>query len=102
MSEVTRKGLQNAADRDFWLLIGSTILVIVGVVLEVPESWPELQQWRRARSAQVRASENRNTWHVPAAVIGLLLVIVGVAGKGVFEAMLGVADGKLRTFDEMP
>jgi hypothetical protein len=95
-----RKAAESAADSAFlWLLISSA-LVAVGIGFEYPEVKLEFKRWLRAR---------KRTWivdpdspgRVPLwALIGFLIVIIGVAGEGVFEGILGIEDTAIRKIDE--
>ena len=70
--------------------------VAIGCVLEIPETWDDLKEWRKLR----KESAEPPGWRVPMAAIGLLLVILGVIGEGVFEALVSMNETALRAHDE--
>ena len=84
----------------FWfscLLIASAG-VAIGCVLEIPETWSDLKEWSNRRKDGTNPLPG---WRVPMAAIGLLLVILGVVGEGVFEALVSINETKLRAHDEL-
>ncbi len=82
----------------FWLLIAGAV-VALGCILEIPETRFSLMQWWRQKRGRPLKEENPTSWRIPAASVGLLLVIVGVVGEVVFEGLVSNADTKLRTHE---
>ncbi|MGA2537799.1 MAG: hypothetical protein ABSF53_17410 [Terracidiphilus sp.] len=76
----------------FELLQESTLAVLIGVVLEIPEVlheiWDNLFPANLVRPIKIISS------------VGLFLVILGIAGELTFEGRVSEYDGKLQTFDE--
>ncbi len=67
----------------FWSLIGSTILVMVGVLIEGAEHFiPETMTWRKRMES-----------------VGWTLVLMGVLGEGVFEVLTTTVDNTLQEFN---
>ena len=79
----------------FHWLIGSSILVAVGVGFEGPEVVHEVRNiWRTTR-------REASAWIKIVGLLGWALVVLGVAGEGIFELGFSVSDGQLQTFDEI-
>src|ERR1700722_9986117 len=79
----------------FHWLIGSSILVAVGVGFEGPEVVHEERNiWRTTR-------REASAWIKIVGLLGWALVVLGVAGEGIFELGFSVSDGQLQTFDEI-
>ena len=97
-----RQALQAKSDRWFHWLVISSVAVMVGVAFEAPEATIALRRWYlhwRERGDEV-GPPNERSLVTPASYLGLLLVILGVAGEGVFEAKASSADTALRAHDE--
>ena len=88
-----RAALQRTADREFFWLFLMTGVVAVGVAFEAPDVFHEFNKWRRS-------NDSRKNWVPLWSLIGLILVIVGVAGEGIFEGAVGLTDTHLRNFDD--
>jgi hypothetical protein len=82
----------------FGLLIAGAV-VALGCILEIPETRFSLIQWWRAKRGRPLKEENPTSWRIPAASVGLLLVIVGVVGEVAFEGLASNADTRLRTHE---
>ena len=113
LDELVRAALQSLRDRYFLFLEISTALVLIGVILEGPDVWSESLDFLRKMGwlrppEKVDAKEwwplpperNVRNWITACSAVGLFLVIVGVAGEGVFEALVTISDGELQTFNE--
>lgn len=81
--DTMRQSLIDKSDRWFFWLVMSSIVVGIGVCLEAPESTIALKRWfRHWRKETDVPPENERSLAIPASYLGLLLVILGVAGKG--------------------
>jgi hypothetical protein len=101
LDEMVREHLQDLSDVYFkWLLI-STAVVVLGVILEIFEVIDDLRVWHRSRRESTHASDKPKTEVVLPSTLGLILVILGVAGEGVFEYFAAQADGTIRAFDNI-
>ena len=99
LPDPTRDALQATADRWFhWLLISSGV-VALGVALEAWEATIILKRWFHLKSGKDVTEPNEKSWAIPASYLGLLLVIGGVVGEGVFEGFVSNADTALRAHD---
>lgn len=103
LDSAIRDDLQRFSHSFFvWVLI-SAFVVAIGVALEGPEllheMWPKLftcftrESVPRLRKFK-RIVKKVGFW-------GWLLVVVGVAGEGIFEALQNRAEGQLQTFNEI-
>src|SRR6266404_1300713 len=101
--------LQHLRTRYFVCLLVSTAIVGVGLLLELPEiahdmwgirkkEWIELKYWLAPSIArkEYRVPDWMKRW----TAIGWLLIVLGVAGEGVFEGFVSWADGTLQTFND--
>lgn len=94
-----REVLQATAGRWFnWLLISSAV-VALGVALEAPEATVALSRWMKQRGGKEAAETNETSWTIPVSYLGLLLVIAGVIGEGIFESRVSGADTALQRHD---
>jgi hypothetical protein len=90
-----RQTLAARSDRWFSWLVISSIVVGFGVILEAPEATVELKRWY----ANWKYGKT-DGWITPVSYLGLLLVVSGVAGEGIFEFLASKADTALRAHDE--
>jgi hypothetical protein len=90
-----RSDLQSWRDMFFRLLVGSSLVVAVGVALEGPEVIHEVQNTWRTVKRETRG------WVKGVGLLGWILVVIGVAGEGVFELAFSISDGQIQTFDEI-
>jgi len=99
LPDPTRDALQATADRWFhWLLISSAV-VAIGVALEAWEATIMLKRWYRLKRGKEVAEPNEKSWAIPTSYLGLVLVVAGVVGEGVFEALVSKTDTALRAHD---
>lgn len=100
---ISSDGVRDTLERnsEFWFvcLLISSAGVAVGCLLEIGETWSDFWKWLAARK-DPDANKEDKSWHKPLAAIGLLLVIIGVVGEGVFEAKVSNSDTALRAHDE--
>jgi hypothetical protein len=110
LDELVRRDFQSARDEFFWWLIASTMIVIVGVALEGPDLVSEIKgEFRKFLPDKLHINVLTGLpLTTPARIsriklvglIGWLLVVIGVAGEGVFEGLVSKADGQLQTFND--
>jgi hypothetical protein len=91
-----RSALEGREELWFICLLVASGGVAIGCVLEIPETWGDLKEWRKLR----KESGEKPSWRVPMGAIGLLLVVMGVIGEGVFEALVSMNETALRAHDE--
>src|ERR1017187_8324688 len=84
-TDPVRESLRADSDRWFFWLVVSSIIVGIGVCFEAPEATIALKRWYRHWKGKEVPPENERSLAIPASYLGLLLVILGVAGEGVFE-----------------
>jgi hypothetical protein len=98
--DTVRQSLIARSDRWFFWLVVSSIVVGVGVCLEGPEATIALKRWYLHWKHREVLPENARSLAIPASYLGLLLVLLGVAGEGVFESLSSNAETALRAHDE--
>jgi hypothetical protein len=92
------------ADLQYWRslcfdgILVSSAIVVIGVVLEGPELAYETVKIFKRRCLR-RSSRPAPDWVLPVALLGWGLVVLGVAGEGVAEALVSAADGNLERFN---
>ena len=90
-----RRSLSAHSDQMFfWLVVASTVTGL-GVILEAPAELRELRRWWRLRRLNKTVG-----WRVPITFVGLLLVICGIVGEGIFEFLSANAETNIRAYDE--
>ncbi len=98
-----RDALQRTSHDFFIWVLASAFAVAVGVALEGPEIlhelWPKLFSWFTWQSHKRLEKFERGIRRV--GLIGWLLVVIGVAGEGIFEGLQNRAEGQLQTFNEI-
>jgi hypothetical protein len=93
--------------RDLWFgwLLLSTKLVVVGLILEGPELIHELISVRgRVRIEKSGASlqeSHTSDWVKIVALLGWLLIVGGVAGEWITDAVISDADGSIQAFNNV-
>lgn len=78
----------------FWLVVASAVTGI-GVIFEAPAELRELTRWWKLKQAKKKVG-----WRVPITFFGLVLVIGGIIGEGVFEWLSSDAETDIRAYDE--
>jgi len=107
-SDAARDVLINDSDKWFGWLVGSTVAVLVGVAFEAPEGIVDFIDWIGARRqlkwvrsrSGISSEEDPAHWTKAVSFIGLVLVVLGVCGEGVFEVLASRADSAVRSYDE--
>lgn len=72
-------------------------MVLFGVALEMGEVFEDIRTWLKVRRFRKNLEIN---WIKVLSHTGTLLVLLGVLGEGVSEGIFGIADTRLRKFDE--
>ncbi len=98
-NDKVRQALSDISDRCFFWMVTSSIVVGVGVILEAPEATIALKRWFRLWRGKDVKPENEKSLVIPIAYLGLLLVVVGVAGEVVFEFLSSNAETAIREHD---
>lgn len=98
--DTVRLSLISTSDKWFFWLVVSSIVVGIGVCLEGPEATIALKRWYSHWRNREVPPENARSLAIPASYVGLLLVILGVAGEGIFESLSSNAETALRAHDE--
>lgn len=123
LDKMMRSDLDGWSSLWFWILVGSTIAVAIGIVAEAPEVWKEiglgretvirirkwwylrvrridLNGWEKLCPELITRNESRRRWIVKAAFVGWVLVAAGVAGEGIAEYFVNESETNIRAFDE--
>jgi hypothetical protein len=58
-----------------------------------------IKRWYLAVRGKEVPKENEKSWAIPASFVGLIIVIVGIVGEGVFEGLVDNAETALRQHD---
>ncbi len=118
-----RRDLDTWSSWWFWILVGSTIAVVIGVLCEAPEIWQEvglsrktvagirrfwyfrvrkidLNGWERLCPELITTNERHRKLIVLAGFVGWTFVALGVAGEGFAEYFVNDAETNLRAFDQ--
>ena len=93
--DAVRQSLSAHSERMFLLLVISSIVTGVGVILEAPGEVHELARWWKLKRLKKVIG-----WRVPITFFGLLLVIGGIVGEGIFEFLSADAETAIRAHDE--
>jgi len=96
IDETVRNDLEAFRAAFFWCLVAATVAVVVGVILE------EAQEWMPTVERALRLNpivEYR--WAKKLVKLGWILIVIGVAGEGIFEVYVSRADSVLCTFDNI-
>jgi hypothetical protein len=105
LDNMVKADLLNWRDAWFHCLLWSTGAVAIGLFFEGPELWHEIRHIlmdRRDRRMffALTSHEVPPRWKV-LAFVGWIMIAVGVAGEGIFEAMVSRADGQVQTFNDI-
>lgn len=99
-SVAARALLISKADGFFWGLIGSTIILFVGAIMEYVHPLNRLPTHNVNTRTHARTPRNwvirsQSAWHN----IAIVFVVVGIGGEGVFEYLGARAESAVRNFD---
>ena len=102
LNEAVKDGFQNLRDSYFLKLLLCTWIVVFGVIAEEAEyvlSW----KWvLRILPLGIAVPKNRlDSWARALSKIGWVLIVIGVAGEGLYEARVSRADGWLQDFSNI-
>jgi hypothetical protein len=103
IDDLMKSDLQLWRDNCFdWLLV-STLVVIIGVALEGPELVHGTISIIRRKFGRVDSAEQHHLpdWIALLGLFGWFLVVLGVAGEYVTDAMVSKADGNIQTFNDI-
>ena len=89
LDAVVRTGLQSLRDNYFLWLLYSTAVVAVGVMLEGVEF---VESWAKQHGL--------DAWVKRLSKFAWLLIILGVAGEGMFEGFVSYSDGMIQEFSD--
>ena len=111
LDDLIRADLQNRRDSYFGWLVFSSVVVVLGVIFEVPEVayesvdiFPRILSrmfHRNFRNEEPERERHTPDWVKLLALVGLILVVLGVAGEGFAEAYVSRADSTLQTFNDI-
>jgi len=76
------------------------VIVAVGCCGELFETRDAWRRWRKAKKGLISEPVDETSWHIPVAAVGLMLVIVGVAGETISESFVSVDETSIRAYDE--
>jgi len=98
--DTVRNALVLESGKWFRRLSISSGLVALGCALETWETAIGITRWTRMRRGLPVREENPTSWHIPIAAVGLVFVIAGVIGEGIFEAKVSKLETLIRAHDE--
>jgi hypothetical protein len=98
--DAVRKSLESASSRWFQWLVISSIVVGIGVCFEWWEATITLKKWYRHLKGLPVPPDDEKSWAIPLSYLGLLLVVFGVMGEGIFEFLSANVETLLRSHDE--
>jgi hypothetical protein len=78
----------------FWLVVASAVTGL-GVIFEAPGELHELKRWWKLKRLKKAIGLK-----VPITFLGLVLVIGGIIGEGIFEFLSSDAETSIRAYDE--
>ena len=100
VDELIRANLENVRDSGWnWLLV-ACLVVALGVVLEGPEVIYEARETFR-HLFHICKESRRPSWITLVALLGWILVALGVVGEGIAEGYVSQADGNVQTFNDI-
>jgi hypothetical protein len=94
-ADTLRQSLAAHSDRMFFWLVVSSAVTGIGVIFEAPAELHELGRWWK-----IRRLGKPIGWKVPITFFGLVLVIGGIIGEGIFEFLSANAETEIRAHDE--
>lgn len=99
LDDLIRADLQALRDSYFQYLLWASAVVAIGVLLEGPEVIHEARSL--LRNSSIGTIVHAQKWITAVALIGWILVVLGVGGEGVAEGYVSRTDGTLQTFNEI-
>lgn len=102
LDAAVKSSFQSLRDEYFLDLIICTIAVVIGVAIEEVEYFLSWRSVRTLLPLRILLPKHRiDTVARRTSKVGWLLIIVGVAGEGVYEARVARADGWLQEFNNI-
>lgn len=99
LDAAVKLSFQSLRDSYFHKLILCTIAVVIGVVAEEAEYFLSWRSVRRLIPLSILLPKHRfDSWALITSKIGWGLIVIGVAGEGIYEAQVSRADGWLQEF----
>jgi len=92
-ADLTRQSLLGYAAQMFTWLVVSSIVTGVGIVFEIPAEFRQLSRWWNLKKLKKPIG-----WAFPATFFGLVLVIGGIIGEGIFEYLSANAETNIREY----
>ncbi len=89
------------ANSAFWfrLVKYSGYAVAFGCLLEAPETFVIIKRWWLIKFRDVEreeAKEDKKSWIIPLAAMGLIIIVVGIVAETYFEGKVSDADSEIR------
>jgi hypothetical protein len=113
LDKMMRADLDTWSSLWFWVLVGSTVAVVIGIICEAPEVWQaiglgrktvrrmdDLNGWERLCPELLAKNHHPRKWIAAIGFVGWTFVALGVAGEGVAEYFVNDAETDIRSFDE--
>lgn len=100
LAEAVRTMLSVEEARYFHWLVASTVILLVGAVLEEAERWFPNRARVDPNLGIVIPLRGRIRMYHAVTTVGLVMVIVGIAGEGLFEVLGSGVSDDLREFNE--
>ena len=97
-----RVGYENASANWFRLVKYAGYAVAGGCVLEAPETFIQLKRWILLRFRGIdhkESDKDRKSLFIPAAALGLFIVVAGIVAETYFEGRVSNVESALRTHE---
>jgi hypothetical protein len=124
LDKMMRGDLELWSNLWFWTLVGSTIVVVIGIFLEAPEVFHavglgrkttsrirafwyihvrkiDLAGWEKVCPELITERSHNERKIAIFGLVGWILVAIGVAGEGYAEYWVSDAETEIRAFDEV-
>jgi hypothetical protein len=93
--DTVRQSLAAHSERMFFWLVLASAVTCLGVIFEAPGEIYELKRWWKLKRLGKAIG-----WKVPITFFGLVLVIGGIVGEGIFEFLSADTETAIRGHDE--
>ena len=97
-----RVGLETRSAWWFALVQFAGYAVALGCAMEIPETFLILRRWFKVRFRDLELEEtieDKKSWIVPLAAVGLIFIVVGIVVETFAEAKVSSIEGSIRTFE---